>query len=199
MSKEPDYKVPTNAQRKICLVVIDMQNCFFNDDESSKVTNRKEIENIAEAIRLFHENSRDVFIVKYMGETHSVCKDMNIIEELGQLEPCTFIEKYHMSAFQNTNLPDLIIGKGYDSVLLCGAYAEHCVMASYWTCFGHDLSPFLLSGGVIAYNKEKQKSAEDVCMTYTMDDVKENLRTATIDPEYNSSTNRTRRKYWYVN
>ena len=199
MSKEPDYKVPTNAQRKICLVVVDMQNCFFNDDESSKTENKKEIENIAEAIRLFHENSRDVFVVRYMGDTHSVSKDMDYIEELGELEPCTYIEKYHMSAFQNTNLPDLITRKGYDSALICGAYAEHCVMASYWTCFEHDISPFLLADGVIAYDKKKQKSAEDVCMTFTMDDVRENMKTATIDPEYNSSTNKIRRKFWYVN
>ena len=198
MSAEPDYKVPTNAQRKICLVVIDMQNCFFNDDESSKVTYKEEIGNIAKAIRLFHEHSRDVFIIKYVGETHSISKDMNFIEELGELEPCTIIEKHHMSAFLNTQLPDLVFERGYDSVLICGAYAEHCVMATYWTAFQFDLSPFLLSGAVIAYNKEKQRSAEDVCSLFTMDDMVANLNTATIDHVYNLTKNRLRRKYYYI-
>ena len=198
MSAEPDYKVPTKAQRKVCLIVVDMQNCFFNDDESSKITYKQEIENIAEAIRLFHEHSRDVFVIKYVGETHSISKDMNFIEELGELNPCTVIEKHHMSAFQNTQLPDLIIERGYDTALICGAYAEHCVMATYWTAFQHDITPYLLSGGVIAYTREKERSAEDVCSLYTMEDVMENLRTTTIDHECNNTKNRMRRKYWYL-
>ncbi len=198
MSAEPDYKVPTKAQRKVCLIVVDMQNCFFNDDESSKITCKQEIENIAEAIRLFHEHSRDVFVIKYVGETHSISKDMNFIEELGELEPCTIIEKHHMSAFQNTQLPDLIVERGYDTALICGAYAEHCIMATYWTAFQHDITPYLLSGGVIAYTKEKERSAEDVCSLYTLDDVMENLSATTIDPECNNTKNRMRRKYWYL-
>jgi len=199
VSQDIGYKVPTKAQRKLCLIVVDMQNCFFNDDETSKTENRKEIENIAEVIRLFHEKSRDVFVIKYVGETHSICKDMNVIDELGELEPCTYIEKHHMSAFQNTDLPDLIVEKGYDAALICGAYAEHCVMATYWNAFHFELSPYLLSDGVIAYDKKKQKSAEDICMVYTMDDVRENLETAVIDHEYNKSANKYRRKFYYVN
>ena len=199
MSAEPDYKVPSNAQRKICLVVIDMQNCFFNDDESSKVVNAPEIENIAKTIRLFHEHSRDVFIIRYVGETHSISKDMGFIEELGELEPCTIVEKHHLSAFHNTQLADLIMEKGYDSVLICGAYAEYCVMATYWSTYQYDLTPFLLSGGVIAYTKEKERSAEDICQVFTTDDVVENLKTATIDHDYNKTSNRMRRRYWYVN
>ena len=199
MSAEPDYKVPAKAQRKICLVVVDMQNCFFNDDESSKIENKKEIDNIAEAIRLFHENSRDVFVIQYIGETHSISKDMNFIDEIGEVQPCTIVEKHHMSAFHNTVLPDLIFERGYDSALICGAYADHCVMATYWDAFRYDISPFLLSDGIIGYNKENQKAAESICMTFTMDDVKDNLKTAVIDHEYNKNSNRYRRKYYYVN
>ena len=199
MSQDIGYKVPTKAQRRICLVVVDMQNCFFNDDETSKTENKKEIENIAEVIRLFHEKSRDVFVIKYIGETHSICKDMNVIDELGELEPCTYIEKHHMSGFQNTQLPDLIVERGYDAALICGAYAEHCVMATYWNAFQFEITPYLLADGVIAYDKKKQKSAEDICMVYTMDDVRANLETAVIDHEYNLSANKYRRKYYYVN
>ena len=195
----PHYNVPSKAQRKICLVVVDMQNCFFDEDEHLKELNQKEIENIAEAIRLFHEHSRDVFMIQYIGETQSICKDMNFIKELGDVEPCTVVEKHHSSAFFNTLLSDLVVERGYDSVLICGAYAEHCIMSTYWNAINCDITPYLLSGGVIAYVKERQKSVEDICSVFTMDDLRENLKTATIDPEYNSTTNRMRRKYWYVN
>ena len=199
MSAEPDYKVPSKAQRKICLVVVDMQKCFFDDDANSRITYKEEIENIAKAIRMFHEHSRDVFVIRYVGDTHSISKDMNFLDELGELEPCTIVEKRHMSAFQNTQLPDLIVERGYDGVLIFGAYAEYCVMATYWGAQPFELSAHLLSGGVIGYTKEGQDAAETLCSTYTMDDVLENMRTATIDPEYNRTNNRMRRKYWYVN
>ena len=71
-------------------------------------------------------------------------------------------------------------------------------MATYWTAFQHDITPYLLSGGVIAYTREKERSAEDVCSLYTMEDVMENLRTTTIDHECNNTKNRMRRKYWYL-
>ena len=199
MYVEPDYKVPSKAQRKLCLIVVDMQNCFFDDDENSRITYKGEIENIAKTIKLFHEHSRDVFIIKYVGETHSISKDMNFMKELGEIEPCTIVEKRHMSAFQNTSIQDIIIEKGYDSALICGAYAEYCVMATYWGAQFADISSYLLSGGVIGYTKEGQDAAKTLCSTYTMDDVMENLKTATIDHEYNKTNNRMRRKYYYVN
>ena len=195
---EPDYKVPTKAQRRICLIVVDMQNCFFNENESPKGPYMEEIETMAEAIRLFHEHSREVIMIRYVGETHSGSTDMRFIDELGEVEPCTVVEKHHMSSFLNTQLADIIMEKGYDAALICGAYAEYCVMATYWGANDHEITPFLLSGGVIAYSKEKGESAENICSTYNMDEVLENLRTATIDPEYNRTSNRMRRKYYYV-
>ena len=195
---EPDYKVPTKAQRRLCLIVVDMQNCFFNENESPKEPYKEEIETIAKTIRLFHEHSRDVFMIRYVGETHSGSTDLRFIEELGDVEPCTVVEKHHMNSFLNTQLADIIMRKGYDAVLVCGSYAEYCVMATYWGANDYEITPFLLSGGIIAYSKEKGRSAEDVCSTYNMDEVLENLKTAEIDPDYNKTSNRMRRKYYYV-
>ena len=195
---EPDYKVPTKAQRKLCLVVVDMQNCFFNENESPKEPYKEEIETMAEAIRLFHEYGREVIMINYVGETHSGSTDRRFIEELGDVEPCTVVEKHHMSSFYNTQLADIIMEKGYDAVLVCGAYAEYCVMATYWGAGDHDINPFLLAGGTVAYSKERRLAAESLCSTYTLDEVIENLKTAKIDPDYNKTSNRMRRKYYYV-
>ena len=46
--------------------------------------------------------------------------------------------------------------------------------------------------------QKEAKAAEQVCSTYTLDEVVENLKTAKIDPEYNKTNNRMRRKYYYV-
>ena len=139
-----DYKVPTKPERRMCLIVIDMQECFFEEDDS-KEKNRKAIDNIAKAIRSFREHDRDVFIIRYLGDTHSEKEDKTIIKEIGDISGLQIVDKYHMSAFQNTNLADLMTNKGYDSVLICGAYADHCVMATYWSAYEHDMSPFILS------------------------------------------------------
>ena len=111
MSAKPDYKVPTKAQRRICLIVVDMQNCFFNENESPKEPYKEEIETMAKAIRLFHEYNREVIMINYVGETHSGSTDRRFIEELGDVEPCTVVEKHHMSSFLNTQLADIIMEK----------------------------------------------------------------------------------------
>lgn len=192
-----DYKVPTKPERRMCLIVIDMQECFFEEDDS-KEKNRKAIDNIAKAIRSFREHDRDVFIIRYLGDTHSEKEDKTIIKEIGDISGLQIVDKYHMSAFQNTNLADLMTNKGYDSVLICGAYADHCVMATYWSAYEHDMSPFILSDAVIAYSDENLDAALRICMSFTMDEMDENLRTTRIEPGSGSTTNRMKRKYWYL-
>ena len=110
MYVEPDYKVPSKAQRKLCLIVVDMQNCFFDDDKDSRITYKGEIENIARVIKLFHENSRDVFVIKYVGETHSISKDMNLMKELGEL--------LYFELQQNGFNVNYIIDKNAESILV---------------------------------------------------------------------------------
>ena len=193
-----DYKVPEKSQRRICLIVIDMQECFFEEDDA-KEKNRGAIDNIAKAIRSFREHGRDVFIIRYLGDTHSEKEDKTIIKEIGDISGLQIVDKYHMSAFQNTNLADLMINKGYDSVLICGAYADHCVMSTYWSAYEHDMSPFILDGAVIAYTEENLAAALKICMTFTMEEMEENLRTTKIEPGCGSTTNRMKRKYWYLN
>ena len=193
-----DYKVPEKPQRRMCLTVIDMQECFFEEDDT-KDKNREAIDNIAKAIKSFREHGRDVFIIRYLGDTHSEKEDKTIIKEIGDISGLQIVDKYHMSAFQNTNLADLMINKGYDSVLICGAYADHCVMSTYWSAYEHDMSPFILDGAVIAYTEENLAAALKICMTFTMEEMEENLRTTKIEPGSGSTTNRMKRKYWYLN
>ena len=147
----------------------------------------------------YREHGRDVFIIRYLGDTHSEKEDKTIIKEIGDISGLQIVDKYHMSAFQNTNLADLMINKGYDSVLICGAYADHCVMSTYWSAYEHDMSPFILDGAVIAYTEENLAAALKICMTFTMEEMDENLRTTKIEPGCGSTTNRMKRKYWYLN
>ena len=193
-----DYKVPEKPQRRMCLTVIDMQECFFEEDDA-KDKNREAIDNIAKAIKSFREHGRDVFIIRYLSDTHSEKEDKTIIKEIGDISGLQIVDKYHMSAFQNTNLADLMTNKGYDSVLICGAYADHCVMSTYWSAYEHDMSPFILDGAVIAYTDENLAAALKICMTFTMEEMEENLKTTKIEPGSGSTTNRMKRKYWYLN
>ena len=69
-----DYKVPEKHERRMCLIVVDMQECFFEEDDA-KEKNRAAIDNIAKAIRSFREHGRDMFIIGYLGDTHSEKED----------------------------------------------------------------------------------------------------------------------------
>ena len=57
---------------------------------------------------------------------------------------------------------------------------------------------FLLEGALIAYSDEKLSAALKICMTFTREEMEENLRTTVIEPGCNNTTNRMKRKYWYL-
>lgn len=109
-----------------------------------------------------------------------------LIPEAHALDSDRRVHKYHMNSFRDTVLADAVKDLGCDSVLLAGAFTQYCVMASYFGAIDHGLSPFLLQGGTIPTRESAVAAAETVCRTYTMEEVRENLRTAKVEPRGNA-------------
>ena len=194
MISKDGYNIPSKDERRICLVVVDMQRCFFAGRHDAEFVSAAE--RMRESVESFRESGRDVFFIGHIkndGKEH----DLNLIDVF---EGCDIdVWKHHMDAFYNTDLSDRIHSAGYDSVLICGAYAEHCVTATYWGAYNHDLTPFLLEGGTVPFRKEKLASVETVCAIYSMDEMRENLAKVRVDDGYGTIQSRMKRKYWYVN
>lgn len=199
MTDDKGYRVPVKSERRICLIVVDLQNCFFDEDRPRTPEDDAAIGVVAKTVKAFNENSRDIFVVKHIGSHKEGPSDDRLVEEIRNLVPREFTGKFHMGAFQDTCLADLIKSKGYDSAIICGAYTEYCVMASYWSALEHDIAPFLLAGGTVPYRQEMRAHSEAICYTFTYEDAVENLTNPDVQIRVPSLAERMRRKYWYVN
>lgn len=178
--------VPEKRDRKMALVVIDLQNKFFGDNEKLAKSKELHIDTIKETIRAFREAKRPVIFITFDGFAHG--SDYNspegdsIISDV-KVEPTDLmVGKYHMNSFRNTNLADVVKSTGCDTVLLIGMLAQYCVSATYWGASDHGISAFMMEGGLITTDEELNELIFKLYRTYTMEEVEENLRTTVVEP-----------------
>lgn len=172
--------VPEKRDRRIALVVVDMQNKFMAGvPEDVEEAVRERLPAMCQAVRAFHEAKRPVVYVSYDGVTH--CSDTNTAEGDAFMDGLdvgpddAVVHKYHMNSFTDTCLADVVRAAGCDSVLLCGMFTEHCVSATYWGAMDHGLSPFLLKGASVAYHGRNVGLCESLYKTFDGKEMEENL------------------------
>lgn len=175
----PSITPPEKKDRKIALVVIDVQRKFTGGSIPEKVSEDK-IETINMATKMFHENGRPVIFVHYDGPCECSKYSKNDGDEYLKgiiTDPRDIIvHKDSMNSFTNTKLAEVVKECGCDSILLAGMMTQFCVMGTYFGSFEHGLSPYLLIGGTIASEDKYDDAAYALCKTFSLDEVKENLR-----------------------
>lgn len=175
--------IPEKRDRRLALVVVDSQNKFLVG-ASEQILKGKEahLPAISRAVRMFHEAGRPVVFVQYDGVTHymdeNTAEGDSLFEGIDARPDDIYVHKYHMNSFRNTCLEDVVKGAGCDSILLCGIYTDFCVMSTYWSATDHDLTAFLLKGALIATEERVNDMYFQLCRTFDMDEVEENLRTS---------------------
>lgn len=179
--------VPEKSERRLALVVVDAQNKFFVHSSADAEAGRAaHVAVIAEAVRQFRAAGRRVIFIKYDGVPHD-CEGNTpdgerIIDGIPTDPSDVAVHKYHMNSFKNTVLADAVQAMGCDSVLLAGLYTEYCVMATYWGACDHTLTPFLLEGGMIAFEEKQNRVAGELCKTFSLADVAVNLAAPAARP-----------------
>ncbi len=179
--------VPEKSERKMALVVVDMQNKFLvGSSESAIESVKKRIPVISEAVDRFNEAGRPVFFISYDGLTHFMEDNTDdgdaIISGINVSPKNTVIHKYHMNSFKNTCLGDAVLFSGCDTVLLAGMYLEFCVVSTYYGAANFQIKPFVLKDALVPLKEESVEKYLAVLDTMTMDDVKENLANPVAKP-----------------
>jgi len=177
------YVMPEKKDRKIALVVIDVQR-KFTGGSIPEDSNKDAIETINKVATMFRENDRPVIFVRYDGPS-DCCEYTKsdgdeylygIISDPSDI----VVHKEHMNSFTDSSLSFAVKLSDCDSVLLAGMVTQYCVLGTYYGAFEQNLSPFLLEGGLIATADRFNDAACVLCKTFTMEDVAENLRTTKI-------------------
>lgn len=180
--------VPEKNERRLAFVIVDAQNKFFVHSSADAEGNRTaHVKVIAEVARQFRAAGRQVIFIKYDGIPHDCDGNTpdgeRIIDGIPSDSSDIIVHKYHMnSSFKNTVLADAVQAMGCDSVLLAGLYTEYCVMATYWGACDHTFTPFLLEGGTIAFEEKQNRTAGEMCKTFSLAEVAANLAAPAARP-----------------
>jgi len=170
--------LPEKKDRKIALVVIDVQRKFTGGSIKEQ-GNQATIENINKVTAMFHEKDRPVIFVYYDGpcECSAYSKDDGdeYLHGIMSDPRDIIVHKDRMNSFVGSRLAEVIKECGCDSILLAGMVTQFCVIGTYYGAFEHNISPYLLRGGTIATDEKYDEAAYVLCKTFTMEDVKDNL------------------------
>lgn len=179
--------VTPRSERKMALVVVDMQNKFLvgAQDSTRKAVERR-IPVISEAVDRFNAAGRPVFFISYDGLTHYMDNNTAdgdaIMPGINTSPQNVVVHKYHMNSFKNTCLSDALLFSGCDSVLLVGMYLEFCVASTYFGAANFSIKPFVLRDALIPLNEDNVEKYLAILDTMSMKDVEENLSNPLAKP-----------------
>jgi nicotinamidase-related amidase len=150
---------------KPALLVIDIQERFFEPEEGAADSLRQALMYVNAAIALFRKKNLPIFCIQHMNEDENLIPGADGFETPGALQILPsdrHIHKTYGNAFNKTPLADELRDLGVDTVILTGFAAEHCVLS---TCRGAedlDLAPIILRGGIASARHESIACVERI-------------------------------------
>ncbi|MDR1405466.1 MAG: cysteine hydrolase [Candidatus Methanoplasma sp.] len=172
--------VPDKKDRKIALVIVDVQRKFMGNGRTKiRELTESHLNTINFAIESFREADRPVIFVKFDGNEECVVYDADDGDEYVQglsVSPKDIaVRKRYMNSFKDSRLAEVVRQFGCDCVLIAGLVAQYCVMATYFGAFDHGITPYIMKGGIIGTDEEQEFHCESVVKLFDRDDVSENL------------------------
>jgi len=155
---------------KAALLVIDIQNDFFNISQACSDSLRSAIMYANAAIALFRKKNLPIVIVQHKSEEEGLVPGKpgfdvpdSVKAEAGDLR----IVKTYGNSFNKTGLTEKLKELGVDTVILTGFAAEQCVLSTYKGAEDVDIKPVILKGSIASPNPEFVKSVEEITETVT--------------------------------
>lgn len=82
---------------------------------------------------------------------------LEIVDELAPGKSDIVLTKWRYSAFQRTELLDILRRTGRDQLIVCGVYAHIGCMMTACEAFMHDVQPFLVADAVADFSREHHR------------------------------------------
>lgn len=149
---------------KNALLIIDVQNDYFEGGKSELYNSYKALMNIEKVLKLFRESGQPVIHVQHIntrsGATFFLPDTAGVLihKNLTPLDHETLIVKHAPSSFLNTNLSSVLQEKGISELVICGMMSHMCVDTTTRACMDFGLKVTLLEDACatkdLIYNKQ---------------------------------------------
>ena len=153
----------------IALLIIDMQNAFFNGISGKSMENAAEYINAA--LDLFRASDKKIIWIQDEDEEDGVIVGSKGFELIDILEPCKDekkIIKHYGNAFNKTELLGYLYKEKIDTLIITGYCAENCVLSTYRGALDHDLTPIILKNAIASGNEDNIKFVENISDIITL-------------------------------
>jgi nicotinamidase-related amidase len=153
---------------KPALLVIDVQNEFFNLNQGCSDSLKSAIEYINAAIDLFRKKNFPIVVIQHKDEEQGLVPGNTgfDVPQNVKLEPQDIrIVKTYGSSFTKTGLAEKLKELGVDTVIVSGFCAEFCVLSTYRGAEDFDFKPIILKGSLVSDNAEHIRFVEEISET----------------------------------
>jgi nicotinamidase-related amidase len=150
---------------KPALLIVDVQNDFFNISPTTAQSLCEAIQYINVAIALFREKHLPIICIQHMNSRDNLIPGQvgfDMPDQLAVLESDERIHKTYGNAFNKTPLLEKLNASGIDTVILTGFCAEHCVLSTYRGAKDLDLTPIMLRGALASDKPENIPFVENI-------------------------------------
>jgi len=150
---------------KPALLVIDVQNEFFNASPGCSDSLKSAIEYINAAIDLFRKKNLPIVVIQHKNEEQGLVQGKSgfDVPKSVKLEPQdTRIVKTYSNSFTKTGLAEKLKELGIDTVIVTGFCAEFCVLSTYKGAEDFDFKPIILKGSLASDNVEHIRFVEEI-------------------------------------
>ena len=150
---------------KPALLVIDIQNEFFDINQACSDSLKSAIEYINAAIDLFRKKNLPIVVIQHKDEEQSLVpgKPGFDVPKSVKLEPQDIrIVKTYGNSFTKTGLAEKLRELQVDTVIVTGFCAEYCVLSTYRGAQDFDFTQIILKGSLASDNAEHIRFVEEI-------------------------------------
>lgn len=136
---------------KPALLIIDVQNEFFEISQACKLSLESAIEYINAAIDLFREKKLPIIVIQHKSEEQEIVPGnpgFNVHKNVKIVPQDIRIVKTYSNSFIKTGLAEKLNEIGVDTVIVTGFCAEYCVLSTYRGAQDLDLAAIMLRGAL---------------------------------------------------
>ncbi|WP_020104821.1 isochorismatase family protein [Nocardia sp. 348MFTsu5.1] len=171
----PDNNAPwVLAPERAALLIHDMQNYFIDAYRSDEEPMSTVMPNIALIRQWCARLQIPVIFTMQPGDQHpsrrgllsdlwgpglTVGRDTEVVSELAPLDSDIQVTKWRYSAFQRTDLRELLSHHGRDQLLVTGVYAHMGCMLSAAEAFMTDIQPFFVADATADFTRDEHEMA----------------------------------------
>ena len=150
---------------KPALLVVDIQNEFFDINQACSDSLKSATECINAAIDLFREKNLPIVVIQHKDEEQGLVpgKPGFDIPKSVKLNPQDIrIVKTYGNSFTKTGLAERLRELQVDTVIVSGFCAEYCVLSTYRGAQDFDFTPIVLKGSLASENAEHIRFVEEI-------------------------------------